>query len=68
MDGGALFRVSTEAKARVLAEMSTIILHKNEVGGYAYNDATMLITQIERVGSHPQGLAKGAILGFNTNQ
>ena len=49
MDGGALFRVRTEARARVLAEMSKIILHKNEVGGYAYNDATTLITQIERV-------------------
>ena len=49
MEGGALFRVRTEARARVLAEMSKIILHKNEVGGYAYNDATTLITQIERV-------------------
>ena len=49
MEGGALFRVRTEARARVLAEMSKIILHKNEVGGYAYNDATTLITQVERV-------------------
>ncbi len=49
MEGGALFRVRTEARARVLAEMTKIILHKNEVGGYAYNDATTLITQIERV-------------------
>ena len=49
MDGGALFRVRTDARARVLAEMAKIILPKNEVGGYAYNDATTLITQVERV-------------------
>ena len=29
--------------------MSEIRLHNNEVGGYAYNDANTLITQIERV-------------------
>ena len=29
--------------------MSKIRLHKNEVGGYAYNDVNTLITQIERV-------------------
>ena len=29
--------------------MSEIRLHKNEVGGYAYNNANTLITQIERV-------------------
>ena len=29
--------------------MPEIRLHKNEVGGYAYNDADTLITQIERV-------------------
>ena len=49
MDGSALFRVPTEAKTRVLMEMSEICLHKNEVGGYAYNDANTLITHIERV-------------------
>ena len=49
MNGGALFPIRTEARARVLAEMSTIILHKNEVGGYAYNDATTLVTQAEQV-------------------
>ena len=49
MDGGALFRVRTEARTRVLTEMSEIRLHKNKVGGYAYNDADTLITQIERV-------------------
>ena len=49
MDGGALFRVHAEARTRVLTEMSEIRLHKNEVGGYAYNDVNTLITQIERV-------------------
>ena len=49
MDGGALFRVRTKARTRVLPEMSEIRLHKNEVGGYTYNNANTLITQIERV-------------------
>ena len=49
MDGGALFRVRTEAITRVLTDMPEIRLHKNEVGGYAYKDANTLITQIERV-------------------
>ena len=48
-DGGALFRVCTEARTRVLTEMSKLRLHKNEVGGYAYNDGNTLLTQIERV-------------------
>jgi hypothetical protein len=49
MEGGALFRVRSEAEARVLAEMAELVLLKNDVGGYAYNDATILITQINRV-------------------
>ena len=49
MDGGALFRVRTEANTRVLTVMSEIGLHKNEVGGYAYNDVNTLLKQIERV-------------------
>ena len=49
MDGGALFRVRTKARTRVLTEMSEICLYKNEVGIYAYNDANILLTQIERV-------------------
>ena len=48
MDGGALFRVRTEARTRVLTEMSEIRLHKNKVGGYAYNNANTLLTKIER--------------------
>ena len=49
MDGGALFRARTEARTRVLTEMLEICLHKNNVGGYTYNDANLLFTQIERV-------------------
>ena len=49
MDSGALFRVRTKARTRVLTEMSEIRLHKNEVGSYAYNDANTLLTQIKRV-------------------
>ena len=48
MDGGAFFRVSMEARTRVLTEISDIRLHKNEVGGYAYNDVNTLFMQIER--------------------
>ena len=49
MEGGALFKVSSEAKERVLAAFMAIDLRKNEVGGYAYNDANTLVTAIERV-------------------
>ena len=49
MDGGALFCVCTEARTRVLTEMSDIRLHKNKVGGYAYNYANTPLLQIERV-------------------
>ena len=52
MDGGALFRVRTEARTRVLTEMSEIRLHKNEVGVYAYNCANTLLTQIEQILEH----------------
>ena len=48
-DGGAIFRVRTEARNRVLKEMSDTCLHNNEVGGYAYNNTNALLTQIERV-------------------
>ena len=47
MDGGALFRVYTEARTRVLMDMLEIRLHNNEVSGYAYNNANTLITKIE---------------------
>ena len=30
-------------------EMADIILHKNEVGGYAYNDTRICIAQVKRV-------------------
>ena len=44
-----VFRVWTDARTRVGVEMADIILHKNEVGGYAYNDMQLCITQVERV-------------------
>ena len=49
MEGGALFKVRSEAKERVLAAFTAIDICKNEVGGYAYNDANMLVTEIECV-------------------
>ena len=49
MDSGTLFRICTEARTRVLTEMSEIYLHKNEVGGYAYNNRNTILTQIKRV-------------------
>ena len=49
MNGGALFRVRTEARNRVQTEMSDIRLHKNEVGSYAYNDAITLLIHIKRI-------------------
>ena len=49
MEGGALFKVRSEAKERVPVAFTAIDLHKNEVGGYAYNNANTLITEIERV-------------------
>ena len=48
MDSGALFRVRTEARTRVLTEMSEIRLRKNKVGGYAYNNANTLLMQIKK--------------------
>ena len=48
MDGCALFHIRTQARTRVLMEMSDIRLRKNEVSGYSYNNANTLITQIER--------------------
>jgi hypothetical protein len=49
MEGGALFKVWSEAKERVLAAFAAIDIRKNEVGGYVYNDANTLVTEIERV-------------------
>ena len=48
MDGGTLFRVCMEERTRVQTEMPEICLYKNEVDGYAYNDANTLLPQIER--------------------
>ena len=46
MDGDVLLCVRTEARTRVLTEMSEIRLHKNEVISYAYNNTNTLLTQI----------------------
>ena len=46
MDGGALFRIRTVVRIRVLTEMLEIRLHKNNVGGYAYKNLNMIFTQI----------------------
>ena len=48
-DGGALFRVRSDAQARVKAQMQEISIHKNDVGGYEYNAAVTLIKHINRV-------------------
>ena len=49
MEGGALFKVRSEAKERVLAAFAAINIRKNEVSSYAYNDANTLVTEIKRV-------------------
>ena len=49
MEGGALFKARLEAKERVQAAFAVIDIHKNEFGGYAYNDDNTLATEIERV-------------------
>ena len=48
-DGGTLFRVRSDAQARVKAQMQDILIHKNDVGGYKYNSAVTLTKQINRV-------------------
>ena len=37
------------ARKAVMADMTALRLHKNEVGRYAYNDATVLCKQIGQV-------------------
>ena len=49
MDGGAIFCVRDYARKAVTADTTALRLHKNKVGGYAYNDANTLLTKIERV-------------------
>ena len=43
LEGGALFRVRSEAEARVLAEMAEIVLLKNDVGGYYRRWTSLLL-------------------------
>ena len=49
LDGGALFRVRSDAQARVKAQMQELSITKKDVGGYEYNAAVTLIKQINRV-------------------
>ena len=48
MDGSAV-RVRGDTCTRVTTEISALKLHKNEDGGYAYDDALIFKKQIERV-------------------
>ena len=48
MDGSA-FRVRGDTCTRVTTEILALKLHKNEDGGYAYDDALIFEKQIERV-------------------
>ena len=48
-DGGALYRVRSDAQARVKVQIQEILIHKNDVGGYEYNTAVTLIKQINCV-------------------
>ena len=47
LDGSTLFRVRTEARTRVMTEMSEICLNNNEVGSYTYNDANTLLAHLK---------------------
>ena len=47
MANGALFRVRTEAAARIKVAMENYILAKDRVGGFNYNNA---VTFVERIG------------------
>ena len=49
MDGGAIFSVRDYARKAVTSDMTALRLHKNKIGGYAYNDATVLCKHIDRV-------------------
>ena len=49
MEGGAALGVRYEARDRVLKECADLALPKNDVGGYAFNDAINLIQELERI-------------------
>ena len=46
---GSNFRVHGDTFTQVTTEISALKLHKNEDGGYAYDDALIFEKQIERV-------------------
>ena len=47
MEAGALFHIHNESHLWVDKLMEAIKLRKDKVGGYAYDDAQILITQIK---------------------
>ena len=49
LDGGALFRVRSDAQACMKAQMQELSITDNDVGGYEYNSAVKLIKHINRV-------------------
>ena len=49
MNGGAIFRVRDYARKAVTEDMTALRLHNNKVGGYTYNNATVLCKQIDRM-------------------
>ena len=48
-DGGALFRVWSDAQVRMKVQIQELLITKNDVGGYKYDAPVTLIKQINRV-------------------
>ena len=48
-DGRSLFRICSDAQARMKAHMQELLIIKNDVVGYEYNNAVTLIKQINLV-------------------
>ena len=48
-DGGELFRVRSDAQARVKLQMQELLIIKNNVRGYKYNTTVTMIKNINRV-------------------
>ena len=52
MYGWSILCVHDYAWKAATSDMTALRLHKNKVGGYAYNDAAVLCKQIDRVMEH----------------
>ena len=48
-DGRSLFRIFSDAQARMKAHMQELLIIKNDVVGYEYNNVVTLIKQINLV-------------------